>query len=165
MAYVFGEIRAFTGEEVAWMQATMAQVDTRVEKESNDVAWATANPLNWVLGTQRDAMTRAQNLFHKDKSDADQLRASMDDVIESGDTDKYDRWMALAATVTDSSAVSTFDTQIKYSSTAQTAGNVAAATIHDITTPSGWPWYVWAAGALGVLAILGPYVGLLKRRK
>jgi hypothetical protein len=165
MPYVFGDVRAFTGEEVAWMQASMAQVDARVAKESDDVAWSAANPVNWVLGTQRDAIMRAKDLFQKDKRDADQLRSSMDDVIASGDTDKYDRWMALAATVTDPSAVSNFDTQIKYSSTAQTASNVAAATIHDITTPSGWPWYVWAGGALAVLAILGPYVGLLKRRK
>jgi hypothetical protein len=35
MPYVFGEIRAFTGEEVAWMQASMSQVDARVAAESD----------------------------------------------------------------------------------------------------------------------------------
>jgi hypothetical protein len=158
MAYSLGEIRALTGEEIAWMQTTMQAVDDRVAAEESAIFWSTVNPINYALGTQRDAMTRAQNLLAKDKSNAGQLRDSLNAVIEAGDTDRLQKWFDLANTIIDPGAVAVFNQQIAYASTAETAKAVAQGTAHDLTTPTAWPWWLWAAGGLVVLSILSPYV-------
>jgi hypothetical protein len=153
----YGEIRPFTAEEFAWMNGTIDSVNDVITSRRLQLLLARANPANYLLETNRDAMNRLENLVTKDMTDRDQLLATRERVITSMDTDELDKWFALAATINDSTAGRVFAEQAQYSSTAETVRHVAADTLHDLTTPSSWPWWIWAVGGVGVLWFLRPF--------
>lgn len=165
----FGDSQApgtiFGPEELAWMQATLAEIAAVNEEHRSQYNRAKYNPLNYVLETQRDAMTRLGNLLDKDERIERQLRDSQERVIYSMDPVQYQKWMDLAAVVTDSGSRRIFAEQASYSSLADTVIAVARDSADDLTSPGKWPWYVWAIGGLAALSILSPYVTALNRTR
>ncbi len=149
-----GEIRAFTADEIARVQSEINRVAAVISGKQDELSSLKLNPLNWALGTQRDAMTRMENSITQDQHVLAQLQDSRDATIESGDTDKLRSWFALAAVVGDQGDMSAWNEQVKYAS----AGNMISTVAHDtalqVKTPFGIPWWAWGLGALGLLLAL-----------
>jgi hypothetical protein len=154
----------FGAEDLAWMQGTLNQIDQVNAAHRSTYNAARYNPLNYTLETQRDAMNRLGMLLDQDEKIARQLRDTQESVIFSMDPAKYASWMQLAGTVTSSGSRRIFNEQLNYASLAETVQQVGGETISDITSPSKYPWWVWAIGGLVTLSILSPYVGLMKKR-
>jgi hypothetical protein len=97
--FTFGEIRAFTGEEIGRMNSEMERIDALLARERSDVSSLSWNPLNYVLGPQRDNVNRLQGVVAQHERVRAQLMDSISSTIESGDTAKLSRWFGLAASV------------------------------------------------------------------
>jgi hypothetical protein len=150
----YGEIRAFTGEEIAWVEGTLAQVARVVREREQQVKVLYLNPLNYLTEAGRDARDRAKALVLKDGQILSQLLESKASVIESGDTDRLARWFALANVVIDPGATRVFEEQVNYASTGHMVATVAGDTARDISNPFRWPWWIWAAGGLALILAL-----------
>lgn len=145
----FREIRAFTPFEISRMVNEIARVESVIAAKESDLSASRWNPLNYVLGTQRDAMARMENSITQDKHALDQLKLTRDEVIESGDTDRLAAWFNLARTIERGDA---WREQVRFSQTAETVTVVAKETAADIKSPFGIPWWVYVGGA-GVLLL------------
>ncbi len=147
----FGDIRAFTPNEVARMQTEINRVQSVIAMEQSDLSSSKWNPLNYVLGTQRDAITRMENTITQNQHVLNQLIATRYSTIESGDTDKLDEWFNLAAIVGDAADLAIWRQQVGFSKTSETVGTVAAETGEDVAaaakSPFGIPWWVYVGGA------------------
>lgn len=151
--FTFGEIRAFTSTEIQRMQAELARIDSLIAARSSDLASMKYNPLNYVLETQRDAMNRLENSLDQIVRIREQLEDTMGPTIDSGDTAKLQSWLALSAVIGDASDTANWRTQLQYSSTAETAANVASDTATDLKNKVGLPLGIVAL-AIGGLFLL-----------
>lgn len=156
-AFAFGEIRAFTGSEVAAMQQAIQQTQAAIDSRSNDLMLAKLNPLNWggagadIVATNTGALATAQKAL-------DNLVAVRDSVIESGDTDRYADWMNAVAVA---GGFQAWDASLEMAGTsqvtapiAQTAGDVAAGigkVGSAVTSPVVW----LGVGALALVLLFG----------
>ncbi len=150
----FGDIRAFTPEEVARTQAEIDRVQSVISQKESDLSSSKWNPLNYVLETQRDAITRMENTVTQDQHVLDQMISTRDDVINSGDIDRLSAWFDLASVVGDASDLATWREQVQFSRTSATVGTVVSETAEQaaaaVKSPFGIPWWLWVGGA-GVL--------------
>jgi hypothetical protein len=146
----FGEIRALTPDEIRRMQSEIARVQTTIAQKESDLSSIRWNPLNYILETQRDKMAQMENAIVQDQHALDQLRASRDEVIESGDTERLAAWFDLAAAVGSPADLRVWREAVGFAKTGELAATVAKETGKDIVSPFGVPWWAWAGG-LGVL--------------
>jgi hypothetical protein len=153
----YGRFGDFTQTDLDNMNAVLDNVDSVILKQEASYVLTRANPYNYALETQRDAMTRAGNLLTGSQHNRDQLRATKDSVYASGDPAKMQAWLALADTITDAGAAKIFSQQLSYSSTANMVVTVAEDTAADLGNPFKWPWWLWAGAGLGALILLRPF--------
>jgi len=150
----FGE---FTGNEKQIMDDALSNVASTILKHEAAYALTRVIPINYVLETQRDAMTRAGDLLTADRHTEAQLKATYDDVYASGDPAKLKSWLALADTVTDAGAASVYWQQIGNGNAVVTAYEVAKDTAKQIGDPFAWPWWLWGIAGVGALILLRPF--------
>jgi len=146
----FDEIRSFTSDEIARVDAELSRVQSVIAQKQSDLSGIKYNPLNYLIETQRDAMTRMENGIKQDQLVLDQLTSSKDEVLGSNDTDKLSRWFDLSAVVGDAGDLAIWRQQKEFASTSATVSTVAKETAKDITTPFGIDWK-WIVGGLAVL--------------
>lgn len=152
-------IREFTTDEKVAMTNVITQIDNVIAQMESDYSSTNLNPLNHLLETQRNALTRSQNLINQTKILRTSLNDSIQSVIDSLDTDRYNSWMDSAAAALDTSQ---FKIQIGYSSTLQMAQTVGGQTVKDIEAKLP---LVAGTTAVVLLAIAGLYVFILFGRK
>ena len=154
----FGDIVAFTPDQISAMQTEISRIQAFIADEQSQYNSANLNPLNHLLGPQADNLTMAKNTITQNQNILAQLQSSMDDVIESGDTDRLSAWFSSAATIGSPSDAAIFAQNIANASTAnlvttvssQTASQVASA----VKSPFGIPILVWVIGALGLFIVV-----------
>lgn len=132
--FTFGEIRAFTPQEVLRMKNEIARIDSIIAQRDAEIRSVVWNPLNYVLETQRYAMQRAEAQVAQVKKIREQLQSSLYSTIESGDTDKLSRWFSLAATIGSKSDSDVWRTNVGFSQTSEVVAAVTTETAKDVAT-------------------------------